>query len=373
MRGLSSTRRVLSRLSVVAVTVIMCICVLEIGLRIIGRQPSNTSEGIGEAYKDFYRLKRNIEKGIRWPSYSYTIYTNSFGFRDRAVGQRDLDGKPLYVFLGASEVFGNGVEYDRTFVGVFAEYARKMDIEVLNMAIGGHYFLDQEILLKDFISETGKTPAVVFHCVNDLHIPKFDRRNKNIVVKDGYLLDKEGWQMAYVRLLVGNVSAAYCFFRNAVRNLQAKWTSYQTTDKLPEFIQIYSKENRMHKPETVAQFENYLMEFEAFCREKGITPVYVYIPLSDSFRLDDLLRGLGKDPKEFDTSYYEKLMESYCAKRGVKLVNLRPALKSYFDQGKSLRFELDPHFNEPANRVIGDFLAESVLGVQVTGGKAKDS
>jgi hypothetical protein len=355
------------------VTVVLCIGLLEIGLRSIGRSPSNTSEGIGEAYKDFYRLKKNIEKGIRWPSYSYTIYTNSFGFRDRAVGSRDLDGKPLYVFLGASEVFGNGVEYEKTFVGVFSQQAASKGIEVLNMAIGGHYFLDQEILLKDFISETGKTPAVVFHCVNDLHIPKFDRRNESIVVKNGHLLDEQGWRMAYVRLLVGDVSAAYCFFRNAARSLQAKWTSYQAMDKSPEFIQIYSRENRMHKPETVAQFENYLMEFEGFCREKGITPVYVYIPLSDSFRLDDLLRGLGKDPREFDTSYYEKLMESYCAKRGVKLVNLRPALKSLFDQGKSLRFELDPHFNEPANRVIGDYLAESVLGVRVTGGKAKDS
>jgi hypothetical protein len=275
--------------------------------------------------------------------------------------------------MGASEVFGNGVPYEKTFVGVFSEYAASQGIEVLNMAIGGHYFLDQEILLIDFIEETGKTPAVVFHCVNDLHIPKFDKRNSNIVVKDGYLLDKDNWRFAYVRLLLGDLSAAYCFFRNSIRNLLAKWTDYNKMDKTPDFIQIYSRKNRMHQAETIAQFENYLMEFESFCREKGITPVYVYIPLSDSFRLDEILRSLGKDPKEFDTSYYERLMEDYSAKRGVKLINLRPALKSYFDQGKSLRFELDPHFNEPANRIIGDFLTESALGVQVAGRKAKDS
>lgn len=365
------SKKILRRSLTVLLTVIVCTGLLEIGLRSIGRRPSNTSEGIGEAYKDFYRLKRNVEKEIRWPSYTYTIHTNSFGFRDRAVGIKDLNGKPLYVFLGASEVFGNGVEYEKTFVGIFSTHAATKGLEVLNMAIGGHYFLDQEMLLKDFISETGKTPAVVFHCVNDLHIPKFDRRNKNIVVKNGHLLDKQGWRAAYVKLLLGDVSAAYCFFRNATRNLQAKYTSDQAIDKSPEFLQIYSKDNRMHKPETLAQFEIYLIKFEAFCREKGITPVYVYLPLSDSFGLDGLLRDLGKDPREFDTSYYENLMERHCAKRGVKLVNLRPVLKSYFDQGKSLRFKLDPHFNEPANRVIGDYIVQSVLGVPVTGDKPK--
>lgn len=366
MQKVGSLKRNMSRFIVIGMTIILCIGILEIGLRVIGRRPTNTSEGIGEAYKEFYRLKKNIEKKIIWPSYSYTIYTNSYGFRDKAIGRRDLNGKPLFIFLGASEVFGNGVNYEKTFVGIFSNRAEAKGIEVLNMAIGGHFFLDQEVLLKDFISDTGKIPTVVFHCVNDLHIPTFDRRNGNIFVKNGHLLDKQGWRMAYTKLLMGNYSAAYCFFRNAIRNMQEKWSSSQPMDESPEFIQIYSKDNRMHKPKTVVQFENYLMHFEELCRERGITPIYVYLPLSDSFRLDDILSSLGKNPKEFDTAYYEKLMDNYCAKRGVKLVNLRPALKSYYDQGKPLRFKLDPHFNESANRVIGDYLAHSVLGAPAT-------
>ena len=161
---------------------------------------------------------------------------------------------------------------------------------------------------------------------------------------------------------MGDMSAAYCFFRDGIRKIQVKYSSIRPVNKSPEFIRIYSKANRMREPGTVARFKKHLMDFEKFCRTHEITPVYVYIPLADSFRLDDLLRSIGMDPRDFDASYYEKLMESYCAKRGVKLVNLRPVLKEYFDQGKQLRFDLDGHFNDFANRVIGEFLVEEVFG-----------
>ena len=62
------------------------------------------------------------------------------------------------------------------------------------------------------MTETGLTPAKVFYCVNALHIPKFDRRNRNIIVKSGYVIDRRGWRIAYLRLMAGNISSAFCFF-----------------------------------------------------------------------------------------------------------------------------------------------------------------
>jgi len=361
MRMFDIKKLFLGKLFIVFLTLTFCLFFLEIGLRSLGKKPSNVTSGFCEQYGDSYRLKKNIKKVINYPAFSYLVYTNSFGFRDKTTGDRNIDEKPYVVFLGASEVFGNGVDYEDTFVGIFAEYASKRGIEVLNLAIGGHYFLDQELLLKDFINSVKRKPQTVLFCLNALHIPKFDRRNNHVFVKNGFLFDKKNWRTAYVRLMMGNISSAYCFFRDNIRKFQERWLGYEFTQKSPEFLQIYSKNNRMYQDSAVEQFENYLSEFEHYCKENRITLIYIYMPIIDSYRLNELLIELNKNPDDYDTSYYEKLMEAYCSRRNVRLINLRPVLKKYYDEGRELRFKLDPHYTAFANRVIGEYLNRKVF------------
>jgi len=342
-------------------TVLFCISILELGLRYNGKGPSSIFEGTYEAYKDFYRLKKNVKKKYSYPSYSYNVYTNSYGFRDIKTGERDITNKPFYVFLGASDVFGNGVDYEKTFVGIFSEYASKKGIEIINMAVGGQFFIEQEILFKNFITESKQSPKVVFFVLNDLHIPQFDFRNKNILVIDGNLLDKNHWKSAYVKLLIEANSGAYCYLREKIRKLQFKWTKFLPKYKSPEFIEIYSRTNRMHDPMIVANFEQYFERFEEFCGNYGIIPIYIYLPLSDSFRFNEIIENLGKNPQEYDTDNSEVIIQRYCEKRKVRLVDLKPELRQYYNEGKKLRFDLDAHYNEFANRVIGEYLVKEIF------------
>lgn len=339
-------------------TLLLCILMLEAGLRVIGRNPTNLSEGIGEQYGDSFRLRKNITKIVKFPAFSYTIHTNEFGFRDEATGPRNLAGKRFCVFLGASDVFGNGVNYEESFVGVFAREARKGGLEVLNLAVGGHYFLDQESLLKDFIRDTRLTPAIVFHCVNALHIPKFDRKNQHVIIKNGHIIDKDGWRIAYVRLMAGNMSSAFCFFRDGIRKFQERYMNYEVSEKSPEFFQVYDKRNPIRQQERLGQFYEHLGRFESFCRENGIEVAYLYMPLSDSFRLNEMALQIGLDTAAYDAGFYEELIRSHCETAGFRLMNPRPILECYYKEGKVLRFKLDPHFNEFANKVIGDYLIE---------------
>ena len=43
-------------------TILVCLVGLEIGLRAIGRSPTNMAEGIADQYGDSFRLKKNITK-----------------------------------------------------------------------------------------------------------------------------------------------------------------------------------------------------------------------------------------------------------------------------------------------------------------------
>ncbi len=216
----------------ILMTALACLIMLELGLRAIGRSPTNMADGIADQYRDSFRLKRNITKVMKFPAFTYTVHTNEYGFRDRTVGPKGLSGRPFCVFLGASDVFGNGVDFEDSFVGIFAAEASKQGLEVLNLAVGGHYFLDQEALLRDFMDSTGLRPRTVFHCVNALHIPKFDRRNTNIIVKNGYVIDRDGWRIAYLRLMAGNISSAFCFFRDGIRRIQERYLNYEVTREI---------------------------------------------------------------------------------------------------------------------------------------------
>jgi len=360
----SIKRKWFSNVLIAIGTIIFCFIILELGLRILDRLPSNSTVGINEQWRDSYRLIRDNVKTINYPAFSYTVRTSSLGFRYKKTGMRDLGNKPIHVFLGASDVFGNGVDYEDSFVGIFEKYASTQGIEVINMANGGHYFKDQMVLLKDFMSETNKKPSKLFFCTNGLHIPKFDKMNKNIVVKGGYTFRKDGWQLSYIRLMIGNISSAYCFFRDALRLLQADMLDFKFKDETPEFIQTYSKSNRMFKPEVVQQYKDYLDSVEQFCNDNDITLVYIYLPLADSFTFDGLLKELKENPENFDTAYYERLMVTYCKDKNINLVNLKPLLQKYHDEGKDLRFQLDPHYNHFTNRIVGEYLVKHIFSLE---------
>ena len=65
-----------AKLLIFVATVIICLAMLEIGLRLPGRKASNISEGEFEQYKNFFRLKKNSVKHNDWSTYTYTVYTN---------------------------------------------------------------------------------------------------------------------------------------------------------------------------------------------------------------------------------------------------------------------------------------------------------
>jgi hypothetical protein len=348
---------------VISITLIVCFLLLEIGLRSLGHIPSNMTDGFFEKYGKSYRLKTNLIKIVNWPSFSYIAYTNSFGFRDNKIGERNVNNKPYVVFLGGSDAFGNGVNYEDSFVGIFAEAASKNNIETLNIGVGGHFFEDQKALFLDFINNSPRKPSMVILCVNPINISCFDMQNENIVVKNGYLFTNRLWEIAYIKIFISNVSSAYCFFRDNIRKLSAKWTNYNVRTDQP-FLETFHKNCRMFKPGIVMQFEDRLNRFEKYCTENNITLILVYLPLIDSFGLNKLLTKLGKNPEEYDTSYYAEIMKSYCNKKRLKLINTEPILKYYYDEGIQLRFDFDAHYNKYANRIVGEYIIEEMFSLK---------
>lgn len=355
-------RSIFEKLFVIAVTILLCLMILEIGLRILGRNPSNMTDGIFEQFDDSYRLKKNITKVTKWPTLTYIVHTNSLGLRDNGTCKKDINGKPYLVFLGDSIVFANGVNYEDSFVGVFEELASNEynGLNVLNLGTGGHRLNDQENLFKELTINNSSKPTVAFMCVNSIFLHNFDKRYKDIFVKNGYLFDKKAWKIAFIKIIVSNMSSSYCFFRDNLRKIQTMWKKTETDDA-DSVLQIYAKNNRFKDSLTIDKLEEDLAEWEMYCHSINTKPVYVYIPNSNELYLDRIIVESGKKLSDYDISFYERLIESYCKKRNIQFINLRPTLEKYYHEGKQLNFSIDLHYNEFANRIIGEYIYENYL------------
>jgi hypothetical protein len=343
-------------------TVLACLAMLELGLRLQGKLPSNVTDGIFEQHGSGYRLRRNMTKVSRTPSFECTIHTNDLGLRDRAPGPRALSA-PYVAWVGDSTTFANGVDWEQSFVGVFEAKAAPRGVEVVNLAVGGHRFSDEEEMLYDFLEGAPAKPSVVAVVLTAQGITTFEQRYSDVFVKNGYLFPAKGWLLPYVTVTLGNTSSAYCFFRDNLRNAQARVFS-AGAGGAAEVLELFSRESPWAGTEVPARFLARLERLDARIVAAGARPVYVYMPSSVDLRWKEFLRAAGRPAERYDFELYLGLLRRHCERHGIQLVNLLPLLQARHDAGERLSFAQDPHYNAAANALIGATLHDEILGVR---------
>ena len=340
-------------------TLVVCLTLLEFGLRLTGRFQGDGIVGYHAARGVSYGLRANVSKRVAWPTLSFTVYTDDLGFRAKQPGPRFLGGRPYCAVLGSSEVFGNGLDYERTLLGVFAEKAERNGIDVINMAVPAHHFLEQASLFQEFTASASQMPSIVLICLNPLLVGGYDDIHKNVAVRMGHLVDKSAWRIALAKLLLSNLSATYCFFRDTIRNTQLKYFG-RTDYDLSFYVERYSTHHPIRTPKRTEDFLKQLKKLEDHIRSVGAIPVCVYFPAVGGFLLNDLKAKGQLDGKEFDTSFFPELIRQHCQSEGIGFIDVEPLLQGMYDRGEKLNFDLDAHFNGPTSAAIGEYLYDSL-------------
>lgn len=354
-------KKLINNLCIIIVVVFLCIFILDQGLRFLGRLPSNTSIGELEQFDDSYRMKKNFVKLINWPSFTYYIITNSFGFRDSKIGEKKIKNNKYITFLGDSMTFAQGVDYEESFVGVFNKKVKENNgFEVLNMGIGGHHIYDQEKLFYDFVEKRNEKPSHVIICMNEHFVYLFENTHKNNFIKDGYLFNKKKWKFAYLKRMLDSKIAAYSFFRNHLRSLQTKYIKMKKEKSIP-YLELYSKKNKMSDENIRKRLYSKLKQFDEYCNNFGVKTIYVYIPTADSFHFNNFLANYGEDENNYDVDLYEKIIKEYCENNAIEFYSIKSALEKQHKEGHMLRFKTDGHFNNFANKIIGEYLYEKIF------------
>jgi hypothetical protein len=352
-----------SGLLAVLATVLVCTVLLEVALRAAGRLPSNTTEGLFEQHGSAYRLRRNLTKVSRTPSFVATIHTNNFGFRDRGPGARRLGPNPYIAWVGDSLTFGNGVDYDDSFVGVFGKLTQKDGIDVVNLAVGGYHFSECEEMLYDFLDSAPTLPAKVAFVFTATAVASFDERYSDVFVKDGYIFQKSGWAMPYVIITLGNGSAAYCFFRDALRRIQGRLLPSGRAGET-QAVQLFASGGPWAGAERPARFEARLARLEKRLRGSGVKLVYVYMPsFIDLSGPASVARG-GLTASDYDFDQFRNLLRRHAERTATPFVDTTALLQAEYQKGTPLCFMNDPHYNAGTNRVIGKALYQALIQEQ---------
>jgi hypothetical protein len=347
--------RLATKFLVAFVTLVACLAMLEIGLRATGRQRLGSLQGFLQQGGVSYWHKSNVTKRVEWSQVSFSIYTDDKGFRYKRPGPRSLGGKPYYAVMGSSEVFGNGLNYEQTFIGVLAEGLERDGIDIANMAVAGHHLVEQMSVFEAYSSSATSQPEKVLIVLNPLLIGGYDDNHDHTRVIMGDLFPEDGWRLPVARMILASLSADYCFFRDTIQNARLKYSRPRDYD-LSFYLERYATAHPIRSPEKTRDFLNRLKSLERRIRSVGATPVCIYSPAVGGFLLNDLIAKGKLDKNLVDTRFFPELARSHCAEEGIQFINLEPLLQERYDRGEKLNFDMDAHFNGPTSRVIGEYL-----------------
>jgi len=324
----------------------------------LGRKPSNMTDGIYAAEKGFYFLKPDIDKITRWPTHSFRIITNSYGFRDTKIGTPGFFDE-YYFFLGDSSVFGHGVDYAESYVGVLSEKMEQHNVSILNLAVGGHHINDQLTFLRKTIGSTDLIPQKIFLGINPFFLYYFEDEHEDIITRNGYLFHKGSWLLPYLKIMAGNNSAAYCFLRDRMRIAQSQILPENHKEN-PVYFEVFSKSNEIMSLSMKEKMENVLYEYKKVADSFRAKLIIVYTPIGAHFYFEDLLGSYGEDSLDYDSGYYFRLLKDFCERNGLDFIDTTPELQSLYNSGVKLQLEIDAHYNGRANKIIGNFIYQHI-------------
>lgn len=345
-----------TRAALVLGTLAACFAMLEVGLRVTGRyRKDGPLFGWYEQGGLSYRLQPNVDCLVEGYN-PYTIHTDAQGHRVRSRDTHLPGDNPYYLMVGASDVFGEGLDFDQCFVGVAASHLRADGIDVVNLGVPGHHLLEQQALLTEFFAANAHKPVAVVVFLNHFMVADFADTQQKVLVAMGYTFNREGpWRRVAARTVLSNLSAAYCYFRDTLPAFGRSWSK----PKPPDYETIYrdfSVQNPFRRPEVLGRFEAALQDMVASIRAAGARPLIVYSPTYHDFRVEQLAAEGQLDRSRFDTTFYPRIVEQFCKAHAIDLLNFRPVLQQLADAKRTLNLENNPHYNAPVSRLLGEAL-----------------
>lgn len=311
-----------------------------------------------------YRLRANMETGVRFGQTTIALQTNEAGMRSHTT--REHAGAKRVAFVGDSFTFGLWAsESDRTFVSVFDAVADEFD--ALNFGVPGYGLLDAELLIREELSKLKpRCIVLVFYNGNDffdtyLGLNRYHvRRNGVLGFKEEILVEKipESWRrerpvaarkwIEKIHLL-RLVKAALKPFaeprlapgRRAAPDRSFGSNVFWSRREYPEFA-LRAKQVSFAA----------LKRIDDYCSSRGIEFCIAALPSVEQVHA----------PETFGAEYAIELpqqhLETFARAHSIPFLDLFPPLREHAERtGEDLYVLADGHLNDRGHRMVGEQLA----------------
>ncbi len=343
----SAKAQLLPNLLLAALSLALCLGVIEIGLRLFW-------DGYylkGEPHIAWHPVRAwgnrpDVSVSYGEPEFVTTMTHNSAGYRNREVAVDPTPGRDRILVLGDSFAYGVGVENNETFSAQLELLDPKL--EVINTGVNG-YGTNQELLL---LRDEGLTlrPDVVLVAffwndpANNLHSQVAFKLHDGELVYPEPVPESQQITRTIVRRRWLRHSYAYRFASDRLKVVVYRLKSLLGLPQADGRLDA-----REHAPAWELQF-TLLHEVIRVSRSAGAEVVLVIIP--ELMQVDPSVRTLGLEEREY--AVQERLLE-FSAREGIVALDLLPALRAALaEDPEPLYYAQDRHFTARGHRVAAN-------------------
>lgn len=364
----------LINISVCIITFVILFSLFEIVLRTIESKPRYSPDNAFTFYEydEYLGWKNKINASGIFHTAETASYVeiNSKGLREEEFGYDKPKDIKRILFFGDSFTWGYGINISDRFTDIFERIIQERasrEYEVINMGTSG-YGTDQEYLL---LAQEGVKYApdiIIFvYFWNDIRDVSrnqmYSYPRPFYVLKDGKLnltnvpVPKreinwnervENEKRSFIGYIDETLSSlrAYSFLRNRILSMNiARKAYYRLYGRYP--YERYGEAAIMNQTQKV--LDSILLESKHIANKQKAEFVLILLPSKEQVY------------KRADKADFEHL-ENFAETNGIEIIDLLPLLIEEGKNDRGIYFTLDSHLSKQGNSIVGEFIANKMIG-----------
>jgi len=318
--------------------------IAEFSLQQLGDRTTEDIQGIFTQFNNSsYKLSPNVAFFAKYASGPFSVFTDGLGLRCDAARKYSVKkGDAVDIlFIGDSQGFGNGVNYENTIAGRIAIIAEGKGVRVANESVGGHALRNQFELLQWLQNQKNlQISNYVILLTPVMATSACDSFATAFVSQDGRLYDKKKNNFEMIVLWFKTHSVVYARLRDAIRNIGLGANPLSET---PLVFQMYNANT--DEEEAVRKLASCLKEFRDFADSNSATLSVVYVPLTNEVDFISLRRIAETKGLKLDPDLPIRVSKRAAEELGISFFNIRNVLEKANDNGQQLHLKADSHYN----------------------------
>lgn len=343
---MSISRHGLATAGIWVAVAFLSVGVAEGAYRLLDVRPPGLLDGVYEPFGDrSFRLRPGVGVLNDWVSGKFWVYSDELGFRsgipDAERGPADTSQRDV-LWLGDSQGFGHGVDYESSVAGVLDQRLRGDERRLRNLAIGGHFLNNQVEVLEWLLAEHVSEPEAIFVATTPRMLG-MGASYKRVYIENGRMWEGRPSRVTRARAWLAGNSAVYLVLRNALAS--------EGPAEAGSALDLYARDTFQLR---LTELEPAADRVRAAGARSGAALVVVYLPLAFDLDVDAYVRESGESAERYSSSVPRRLARAFADEIGATFVDARPALEALEDGQVSLRG--DAHYNVNASQRVADYI-----------------